>query len=241
MDRVFGESRYERETQLDSGLPLERVHLPAAIEELAGGQRDGVRGMNFSLVRLTDKVDHVGNRVRADLGEDVGGFAQHPGIERAEDGLRQRAVPGNGDVVDGAEHPALHIVAQLLVDLREEEVVADAEAQSPRGGELDQRVARVGGVAHRLFQKYRDTGLKHGAGRLVVSIGRGQDVDGVQLAGCALGGQHLVQRGKDSEAAIFVGQRLRLGDSAIADSHQLDAGDGLEGLGVPVCNIAGAE
>ena len=59
MNRVIGESRHERESQLHSRATAQSRNLPAPIKALACGQLDRIRCANLQIFRLAHQVEHV--------------------------------------------------------------------------------------------------------------------------------------------------------------------------------------
>ena len=71
------------------------VDLPTPVELSATRQVDGIGGPDRYLarnfIRLADKIEHLRNKMRANLDQDIAWIAEHPCVERPMQQLRERA------------------------------------------------------------------------------------------------------------------------------------------------------
>ena len=204
MNIVLGKTGRERALDADRRRAFHGTHLPAAIEAAAGGQIDRVPRAHLHLLRLAHQVQHVRHQVRSRFQHDVARVAQHPDVERPESRLREKAIPGDGDLVDVSQDAAAHIAPQLLPGPRKQEVVPHGEVRTVRGGLSDQFLAPFRALAHRFFQEHAHARFHHRAGRGKMQVGRQQNMHRVELFRL----QHHRQRSVAFCDAESRGQRL---------------------------------
>ena len=104
---------------------------------------DGVGGLGRISARPGPaRSSRTERRCRADLEHDVAGLTEEPGVEGACEDLGKLLVPGNGDVVDFAQHSGGDIGSQMLVAGVEEKVVANARAATLAAAARLDQIAR---------------------------------------------------------------------------------------------------
>ena len=235
MNRIFGKTWDKREPQFNCRMASEGIRLPPPVELPPSGQIDKVARMHLHLFRLADQIQHMRHGMRSDFEHDVARIAQHPDVERTMQNRRQGAVPGDRHMVDSAKNAATQVAPQPLVGLGEKEIMSDSDPQTPLLCKTHQRFAIGGMIAHRFFQEDIDAGIENGTRRLKMAVRRQENMHGVEL----LFSKHSSSDPYTLGTRNCLGERLRLGQNAIAHRHQFHVINLSDGLGMPIGNIAG--
>ena len=196
--------------------------------------------MRENLARLTHEVKHLRHEMRSDLEQDVARIVEHPCVKRSVQDLREWLMPGDGQVVDAADHATAKVASEFLVDRGKQKVVPNAQFSALYSSDAHELIAILCPVAHRFLDEDIDTRFEQGAGSFKMPVGRQENMNCIKRLR-RFGRKHLLKGPVSLRDPELVCQCLRFTQKAIAHRNELHPGDGAETLSVPICNVSSTE
>ena len=151
--------------------------------------------------------------------------------------LRERPMPGDGQMVEVAKDTAPNVAPEPLVDGGKQEIMPYAEFFAVCGCGAHQFVALRCAGAHRLFNEDIDARFKQRARRVKMPVGRQQDMNCIET----LRREHVFKRSVDPGDGEIAREGLGFAEKAVANRHELHSWNSAEALSVPIGNVPSSE